>query len=615
MTCARPGRLLITAVVLAGSAASVSVGTGAAAQTPSMAPVTFSRDIAPIVLDRCGTCHHPGGPAPFSLLTYTAVRARAAQIASVTKRRFMPPWKADPPSVEFVGQTRLTDGEIEMIERWVATGAPEGDPRDLPPPPRVTPGWQLGTPDLIVTFPASYRLPAEGTDVFRIFALPVPLARTRHVIGLEFRPGNPRVVHHANIRIDRTSSSRERDIRDPAPGYEGLLARSAAYPGGHFFGWTPGQRSTLVPPPLAWRLDPGTDLVIEMHMQPSGKPEAVQSTVGLYFAPDGARDTGMRPPVMLRLGDQGIDIPGGTRDVVITDSYILPVDVTVQAVQPHAHYRARQIKGFAMLPDGTRRWLISIGDWDFRWQHVYRLATPVMLPKGTAVAMEFTYDNSSANARNPDRPPRRVRWGQRSSDEMGDLWLQLLTPNAADAASLARDTRRKMAGEDVVGYETMLESSPNDVELHDDVALLYLELGDAGRAVVHFEASARLRPESAAAHFNLGTALTTAGRLDAAIAAYRRALQIRPDYSRAHNNLGSALWLQGSAADALGHFQEAVRFDPRNVEAHVSLATAYAAAGDFSRAIAAAERALRLAPPEPAAGEIRRLLDEYRRQR
>jgi hypothetical protein len=124
---------------------------------------------------------------------------------------------------------------------------------------------------------------------------------------------------------------------------------------------------------------------------------------------------------MLRLGDQGIDIPAGEPNYVITDSYVLPADVDVHAVQPHAHYRAREIRGFAKLPDGTTKWLIHIKDWDFRWQHVYRLVTPLRLPRGTTVAMQFTYDNSPANARNPERPPTRARWGQRSRDEMGDL--------------------------------------------------------------------------------------------------------------------------------------------------------------------------------------------------
>jgi tetratricopeptide (TPR) repeat protein len=420
------------------------------------------------------------------------------------------------------------------------------------------------------------------------------------------------------------------------------------YPEGHFLGWTPGQIAPLVPPQLAWRLDPGSDLVIQVHMQPSGKPEAVRPTVGLFFASEPAREAATRPPGIVRLGYQGIDIPAGESSYLITDSYVLPVDVEVQAVQPHAHYRAREIKGFATLPDGTMKWLIHIRDWDFRWQHVYRFVTPVRLPKGTTIAMQFTYDNSAGNVRNPERPPQRARWGQRSRDEMGDLWLQVLTRDAADLISLTRDARRKMTMEDTVGYETMIRVYPDDTDLHDDVALLYMELGRIDDAIAHFEASVRLKPQAAPAYFNLGTALTVAGRFEPAIAAFQRALQIRPDYSQAHNNLGNVLSLRNSMDEAVRHFQEAVRLDPENAEARLSLArayarrgdlteairhfrevvrirpdsvpalvelaAAYAAAGDFDRALASAQQALALAPPELAA-EIRTQLDSFSRRR
>lgn len=582
------------AVVLAAASGAADTG---AAQTPSTQPVTFSRDIAPLVVDRCGTCHRPGGPGPFSLLTYSAVAQRATQIAAVTRNRYMPPWKAEPESGEFVGQRRLTDAQIDMIQRWVEAGMPEGDPHDLPPTPRWPDGWQLGEPDVIVTLPESYTLRRDGTDVFRIFALPLPLAATRYVTGLEFRPGNSRVVHHANIRIDRTSASRERDAADAAPGYDGLLARSAVYPEGHFLGWTPGQVAPLLPPQLAWRLDPGTDLVIQVHMQPSGKPEDVRPAIGLFFAPDSAAGAGTHVPGIVRLGYQGIDMAAGDRDYRITDSFVLPVDVELQAVQPHAHYRAREITGVATLPDGTVKPLIHIRDWDFRWQHVYRLVTPLPLPKGTTVAMEFTYDNSAGNPRNPERPPIRTRWGQRSRDEMGDLWMQVLTRDTLDLATLTRAAARKMTTEDTVGYETMIRAYPDEADLHDDVALLYLQLGRADEAVAHFEASVRLRPRSASAHFNLGTALTHAGRIDAAIAALRRALQIRPDFPSAHNNLGNALALRdGGSGEALRHFREALRLDPAHAEARVSLARVYARRGESAPAIRELREVVRIRP-------------------
>src|SRR5262249_6146913 len=158
----------------------------------------------------------------------------------------------------------------------------------------------------------------------------------------------------------------------------------------------------------------------------------------------------------------------GQRDYETTDTYTLPVDVDVHGVQPHAHYRAREINGFATLPDGTIKGLIAIRDWDFDWQDTYRYVTPFTLPKGTTVTMRYTYDNSAANRRNPQLPPQRVHWGQNSSDEMGDLWIQLVPRSAADLDVLTRDIRQKVFREDILGYETMLQQTPDDVSLHDD---------------------------------------------------------------------------------------------------------------------------------------------------
>src|SRR5207244_3997459 len=210
------------------------------------------------------------------------------------------------------------------------------------------------------------------------------------------------------------------------------------------------------------------------------------------------------------------DIAPGMKNYTISDSFVLPVDVDVQAVQPHAHYRAREVTGYATLPDGTNRPLIHIKDWDFRWQHVYRYVLPVALPKGTRLAMRYTFDNSADNPRNPDRPARQVYWGQRSSDEMGDLWIQVLTTTDRDRQALQTQFEPKVRAEDVVGYERWIQSEAPSVEMHDTVALMYLRLNRPDAAVRHFRASLSLRPDSAPAHFNLGTALTVGGQLDEA---------------------------------------------------------------------------------------------------
>src|SRR5262245_8631539 len=577
----------------------------------ALAAVTYANDIAPHINDRCTLGHHPNGSAPFSLSTYADVKRRATQIAEVTTRRFMPPWKADAGNGPFVGQHPLTDREIAMIREWVDAGAVEGEGR-VPVRSQVwTEGWQLGAPDLVVSLPQPYALQAEGTDVFRIFVIPLPVDRMRFVRGLEFRPGNPKVVHHANIRVDRTDASRALDDADPGPGYSGLIPHSAEYPDGHFLGWTPGQVAPLLPDDLAWRLDRHTDLVVQIHMQPSGKPELIRPSIGLYF---GDRAPA-RTPAMLRIGRQNIDIPPGEAQYTITDAFTLPVDVEVQAVQPHAHYRARDVCGDARLPDGTVKTLIHIGDWDFRWQHVYRFVTPLRLPKGTTLSMRYVYDNSPGNLRNPEHPPKRARWGQRSSDEMGDLWIQVLTRDGKDLEKLSADFRPKVAAEDIRGYEIEIARTPDDPALHDDMAMLNLEVARYDEAIRHFRTSLELKPASAVAHYNLGTALTFARELDEAAREYEAAIRIDPRYSKAHNNLGNVRLAQQKYDEAIVEFEEAARLQPDSPGALANLAAAYAAAGRFDRASATADAALKLNPPEPLASDIRQQKSRYERRK
>jgi Flp pilus assembly protein TadD len=571
--------------------------------------VTFARDIAPIVFNSCTSCHRSGGPAPFSLATYDDVRRRATQIAQVTRSRFMPPWKVEPGISHFVGQHPLTEEQIVLIDTWAKTGAAPGNLKNLPPVPEFPQGWLLGKPDLIVKPSQAFTLQAQPSDAFRIFAIRVPVKKRTYVRGIEFHPGNARVVHHANIRIDRTGATRQLDEADPLPGYDGLMPRSAEYPDGHFLGWTPGQVAPLVAPELAWTLEPGSDVVVQLHMPPSGAVEQVQPEIGFFFSDRPPT----RTPTILRLGSQGIEIPPGESRYVIRDAYTLPVDVQLLALQPHAHYRAREIRGVAALPDGSSRVVMHIKDWDFRWQHVYREVTPIRLPRGTRLSMEYTYDNSAANVRNPQLPPARVFWGQRSNDEMGDLWFQLAADNEADRTRLNAEILAKMTAEDIIGLETMLKVTPDDRELHDDAAMLYLGTQQPAKAVSHFQESSRLLPDSAPARFNLGTALTVAGRLDEAAAAFEQALARRPGYPQAHNNLGQVLLAQGKTGAALTHLLEAVRLDAANPHALFGLAEAYAAVGSYAEAIDALERAIKLPMPEALAKQVLARREQYLR--
>ena len=556
------------------------------------ASVTYSKDIAPIIWRRCTTCHRPGAIGPFSLVTYDDVKRRATQIRIVTARRVMPPWKPQPGKGDFESERRLTDTELEHIQRWIDDGAPEGDRNDLPPMPAQpsADAWQLGTPDLVVRMPEAYTVAAGGTDVFRTFVLPIALPRARFVRALEFRPGNARVVHHANIGVDRTRSSRQLDLKDPEPGYVGGMVPDARYPEGQLLGWTPGQAARAVPPGTAWRLEPGSDLVVQLHMQPTGKPEPLQVSVGFYFTDEAPTKT----PLGLRLGSETIDIPPGARDYVVADRYVLPVDADVLAVQPHAHNLARRMEAEATLPDGTTRWLIAIDDWDFRWQDVYRYKSPVALPKGTAIAMRYTYDNSDRNVRNPHHPPARVVWGQNTSDEMGDLWIQMVARSPSDAAALADDIRRKSHAEDLAAYVKLLGEDPGNPLRHDAVGNLYLEDARYDDAIAEYRASLSLNAESAPTYYNLGFALSMRGRRDEARDAFEQALRIDPDYAQAHNNLGAMLQLAGRGAEALDHFRRAVAQRPDNVDAQINLAQLLSSQGRAREALDHFEAALAL---------------------
>jgi len=552
--------------------------------------LTFN-EVAPIIWTRCAACHRPGGIGPFALLTYDDVKRRATQIAAVTSRGLMPPWKPVAGAGDFQDERRLTDGERRTIEQWIAGGVEEGDRARLPPAPEFVTGWRLGTPDLVVRMAEPYTVRADGADVFRTFVIAIPVNAPRYVRALEFQPGNARVVHHASLGVDRTQASRQLDRRDAEPGYSGGMVLEARYPEGQLLGWTPGQAPHPSPDGMPWRLDPGSDLVVQLHLQPTGKTETVQATIGFFFT-----DTPpVRAPIGLRLGSETIDIPAGEHEYTIRDRYVLPVDVDLLAVQPHAHNLARRMDARATLPDGTARPLIRIDDWDFRWQDVYRYARPIALPKGTTIAMTYTYDNSADNVRNPRHPPAHVVWGEKTTDEMGDLWLQIAARSPSDHQALASDVQRKARGEDLAAYTKLLGNDPANPLRHDAVAALYFEDGRVDDAIAEYTESLRLDPRSAASHYNLGLALSVRGRREAAIGEYEAALRIDPDYAQAHNNLGALLHLAGRTEEAAEHYRRAIARRPDSVEAHTNLGLLLSSEGRTSEAVVELRTALRLA--------------------
>ena len=587
----------MSAVVWLSAVPPVFGGEAAGSQTPPSDAFTFTRDVAPIVFAHCSSCHQPGGSAPFSLLTSADLKTRARLITTVVRNRVMPPWKAEPGHGQFVGERRLTDEQIDVIVRWLERGAREGSADQLPPPPPPANRWQLGEPDLVVTMAESFALDAGGNDVFRNFVLPVSIPAKRYVRAWEFRPGNARIVHHATMHLDPTRSARQLDEQDPGPGYTGLVPFSVKDPEGYFLGWTPGQRPFVAEPENAWSLEKDTDLVVMMHMRASGKPEDIQASIGLYFSDS----VPLHVPATLRLSRQDIDIPSGAPNYRTADSYTLPVDVNVHSVYPHAHYLAKEVRASAKLPDGSVRPLLLIRDWDFNWQDVYRYAEPIFLPAGSTLTMEFTYDNSAQNPRNPHQPPRRVTFGQHASNEMGDLWVQVVPRDPKDLAVLTRDFARKSRPETIRGLEMILRVEPDNRALHDNVALLYQEAGDPDRALAHFAESLRIVPDSATAHYNLGTILLAHGRSSESIEHFQKAVEIEPGYVIAHNNLAVALQQNGRSAEAEKHYLELVRLQPDDATGRYNLGAMLQLRGKVADGIIHLREALRLRPRYAAA--------------
>ena len=444
--------LCLLAVVVTWSAVALAQTSRGAAR-PAPAAVTFADTIAPIVYANCATCHRPGEAAPFSLLSYEDVAKRGALIARVTASRYMPPWHGDTDFGEFVGERRLTDAQIEAIAAWVRQGMPRGDERRMPKPPEFpADGWQLGKPDLVLEMPAGFDVRATGPDVFRNFVIPTGLTEDKWVRAIEYRPGARKVVHHALFAHVPGRSLAALDGADGRPGFGGMGTVGVGAGNGNasqgLGGWAVGATPRMMPEGIASRLPKGSDFLLQIHFHPTGKPETEKSLVGFYFAerPPDKDMTSIDVPALFGFG-AGIDIPAGTKEYTIQDTFTLPGDVRVYNASAHAHYLARQMRAVATLPDGSSRSLLWIKDWDFNWQDSYVYKQPFTLPRGTRIDVTIIYDNTADNPRNPVSPPRRALFGEQSFDEMGAVLFDVEVVNKTDMPAFqeARGLRTKMA--------------------------------------------------------------------------------------------------------------------------------------------------------------------------
>jgi hypothetical protein len=422
----------VPALALAG----LVIGSGAA----SYAAVTFNHDVAPVLYRNCTYCHRPGEAAPFSLLSYRDAEKKGRTIAKVTASRTMPPWKAEAASYAYRDERRLTDEQIALLQAWVKDGMPEGDPAEKPEPPRFASGWQLGEPDLVVKMPSAYHVPADGPDIYRNIGVALKLAEDKWVTAIDMRPSARAVVHHVLYFADPSGHSHERQ-QGSEPGFSGMRAGNATV---HLGGWAVGGQPSFFPEGLALRIPKASDLVVQYHFHPTGKPEAEKSLIGLYFAkkaPERMLARIQMPPHYSLFS--GLDIPAGEKDFVLRDTYTLPVGVDGVGVSAHAHYLAKQLKMTATLPGGEVKTLLWIKDWDFAWQDKYYFKQFAALPGGTRLDAEIHWDNSSDNPHNPSSPPIRVAWGEESRDEMGSISLIAVAHDESQRPALQRDISQR----------------------------------------------------------------------------------------------------------------------------------------------------------------------------
>src|SRR5580765_382446 len=452
--------------------------------------ITFNRDIAPIIFRSCAPCHHSGEAGPFPLVTYGEVKSHARQIADLTSKRLMPPWLPSQEGVPLQEDAHLSPEQIAAFQQWVTDGILEGNPAELPAAPQFSSGWQLGKPDLILRAEVAFAIPASGSDVYWNFIFREPVSTPRFVKAIEIHPGDKRLVHHANLLVDRTQSAR-REEKSPGIGFAGMelqIESESFDPDGHFLFWKPGSPPIVEPPGMALRLDPENDLVLNAHLQPSGRPESVEPAIGIYFTDEAAT----RFPVLLQIeNDRALDIRAGESNFIVTDEFTLPESVQLLALYPHAHYLCREMRATARFPDGTEKALIHIPRWDLNWQAVFRLAKPEPLPRGTTVVMNYRYDNSSDNIANPNNPPQRVTAGNRAVDEMAHLWLQVL-PDPQPGQQ--RDPRMVLQ-ESLARHH--IENNPTDFEAHYNLAAMLEARNATLDAVAQYHSALALRPGDA----------------------------------------------------------------------------------------------------------------------
>ena len=431
-----PFTLLLAGVLASGSAI------GLASPPAAQRRPTFATDIAPILLERCASCHRPGQPASFSLLSYDDARAKGKEIAAAVQARTMPPWLATQghgfPALK--DDPQLTEKQITAIATWVKNGMPSGDLRKAPVPPAYPVTWPLGTPDLSSEVTRVVGIEAGGGSEARNVVVPVEFPTDLWVSAIDYQRGEANVVKSARLFLAPP------DLRvsdeDSLPGVAGLLGAGSLENYGdkllaaarglvNLGAWVPSVNRHMLPDNLAIRIPARWNVVVQLQLEPAAQDAFEQGRVGIYFAKPLARRA-IKPievPPALGIASQ-LSIPAGATRYVLRDTFELPVSVEAVGARASANSLGRDMAMQAELPDRSVRSLLRIDRWDPAWPDSYFFAAPIALPKGTTIRVEIAYDNSAENPRNLFSPPRRVGWGRMSIGEVGSMTLLVASPSA-----------------------------------------------------------------------------------------------------------------------------------------------------------------------------------------
>lgn len=371
------------------------------------AQITFTKDVAPILYKSCAECHRPGEIAPMSLMTYQQVRPWAKSIRERIVEGSMPPWSADPKVGHWANDPRLSAQEIETIVQWVSAGAPKGDDKDLPPAPKFTDGWTIGTPDAVVEMSSEYTVPADGTVPYLYFSMPTGFTEDKWVQALEIRPGNRSVVHHV------IAYAQDGNVKDTAPGGEGDLRAGRV----HLGGITPNKTGITFSPGTAKLIKKGSNIVFQMHYTTNGAATKDRTKIGFVFAKEPAKTEILTGNAI----NTRFAIPAGDGNFEVKASKTFEQDVLLTSFMPHMHVRGKAFRYTAVYPDGRSEVLLNVPKYDFNWQHSYIPKKAIALPKGTRLDCVAFFDNSEKNKYNPD-PTKIVRWGDQTWEEMMIGW-------------------------------------------------------------------------------------------------------------------------------------------------------------------------------------------------